>query len=104
MFMAQPEVTTTTVSPEINPTVEKERRNRRREGKVFSHLVDKAAFVDTITLSVDSDQKPQLDEIVDQKNEGIRSKHSNYARMVTGRWKVTGNPVTILYGKVNRFS
>jgi hypothetical protein len=60
--------------------------------------------VDTITLSVDSDQRPRLDEITEQENVGILSGRNNYSRKVTGTWTVTGNPVTILYGKVNRFS
>jgi hypothetical protein len=101
--MTQSEVTTT-VSTDMNTTEENERRYRMREGKVFSYLVDQAAFVDTISLSVDSDQKPRLNEITDQESVGILSRHSNYSRKVTGRWKVTENPVTILYGKVNRFS
>ncbi len=101
--MTQPQITII-VGTAMNTTGGKERRNRKKEGKVFPHLVDKAAFVDTIRLSVDSDRKPRLDEIVDHENEGILSKNSNYSRMVTGSWKVTGNPVTILYGKANRFS
>ena len=71
---------------------------------MFSYLVDKAAFVDTIRLSVHSDQRPRLDEITDQQNRGILSSGSNYARKITGTWTATGNPITILYGKVNRFS
>lgn len=63
--MTQPEVTTT-VSTDMNSTEVKERRNQKREGKVFSYLVDQAAFVDTIRLSVHSDQRPRLDEITDQ--------------------------------------
>lgn len=95
---------TTLLDTDMNPTEEKEGRNRKREGKVFPHLVDQAAFVDTIRLSVHSDQRPRLDEIPNQQNIGILSRHSNYCRMITGNWTKTGNPVTILYGKVNRFS
>lgn len=101
--MTQAEVTTL-VSNEVNVMELKERLNQKREGKVFSHLVDKAAFIDTIRLSVHSDQRPRLDEITDQQNKGILSSGSNYARMITGTWTATGNPITILYGKVNRFS
>ena len=115
--MTQEEVTTTLVHSHpvaigIDPTVESRRRyqpiesrrwTQKRAGKVFPHLVDQAAFVDTITISVNSAQRPRLDEIADQKNVGILSRRNNYSRMVTGNWTVTGNPVTILYGKVNRY-
>jgi hypothetical protein len=98
------EVTTSVVSTDMNPTEGKERRNLKREGKVFPHLVDKAAFIDTIKLSVHSNRKPMLDEIIDWENCGIlTSSGSNYARRIDGKWKSTGNPITILYGKVNRF-
>jgi hypothetical protein len=101
--MTQPEVTTS-LGTEMNPLEVKERGNRKKEGKVFPHLVDKAAFVDTIRLSVYSDQKPRVDGIADQKNVGILSLRSNYARRITGISTATGNEITILYGKVNRFS
>lgn len=87
----------------MTPLEEKERGTRSREGKVFPHLVNKAAFIDTIRLSVHSDQRPRLAEITDHQNIGILSRHSNYARKITGTWTATGNPIMILYGKVNRF-
>jgi hypothetical protein len=102
-FMTAREVTTV-VNTDTYSAEGKECRDFKRAGKVFGHLVDKAAFVDTITLSVDCGEKPRLEKIVERKSDGIMSRQSNYARMVRGKWIVTGNPVTILYGKVNRFS
>jgi hypothetical protein len=102
-FMALPEVTTS-VGIEMNPMEEQELGNRIGRGKIFPHLVDRAAFIDTIKLSVYSDQKPRPDGIADYKNGGILSRRSNYSRKITGTWTLTGNPVVILYGKVNRFS
>lgn len=89
----------------MTPVDEKEGRTQRREGQIFPHLVDRAAFVDTIRLSVHSHRKPRLDQIDNQENYGILSgSGSNYARKLSGTWTATGNPIVILYGKVNRFS
>jgi hypothetical protein len=71
--------------------------------KVFPYLLNKAAFVDTIRMSVWSDEKPIPDQLLDAKNDGILSGKPLYARRLSGRTPLTGNPVRILYGKVSRF-
>src|ERR1019366_1795437 len=71
--------------------------------KVFPYLLNKAAFVDTIVMSVWTDEKPVLYQLLDEKREGILKPGSPYARLVKGKAPLTGNPVQILYGKVSRF-
>jgi hypothetical protein len=70
---------------------------------VFPYLLNKAAFVDTIWMSVWTDEKPVLYQLLDEKREGILKSGSPYARLVEGKAPLTGNPVQILYGKVSRF-
>lgn len=80
------------------------RTSRRRDERVFPHLVDTAALVDTIWLSVDSDQNPRVDDIFSWDNSAFLPAHSQFSRMITTSCTVTGNPVTILYGKAKRFA
>jgi hypothetical protein len=68
---------------------------------VFSYLVNKAAFLDRIVLSVWSGGKPVSDQISEVRNVGILSGDSLYSRCLSGKWTLTGNPVQILYGKVS---
>jgi hypothetical protein len=77
--------------------------NQNFRGRVFRYLIDQAAFVDTIRLSAFTNQRPELDQLADVKSIGIRSEKSTYSRKVSGIWNVTGNPVSIAYGRVNRF-
>jgi hypothetical protein len=71
--------------------------------KIFPYLLNQAAFVDTIVMSVWTDGKPVLYQLLDEKREGILKLGSPYARLVKGKAPLTGNPVQILYGKVSRF-
>jgi hypothetical protein len=71
--------------------------------KVFRYLLNEAAFVDRIVLSVWTDRKPVPDQLVDSKSIGILSRKSRYARRLSGKCPLTGNPVEVLYGKVSRF-
>lgn len=73
--------------------------------KVFKYLLNEAAFVDRIVLSVWTDGKPVRDQLVDWESIGIlsRERKSNYARLLSGKTSLTGNPVDIRYGKVSRF-
>jgi hypothetical protein len=70
---------------------------------VFPYLVSKAAFIDTIKLSVWTEEKPILGQLVDENNDPILNGKSRYARLVEGKAPLTGNPVEIFYGKVSRF-
>jgi hypothetical protein len=72
-------------------------------GKVFRYLLNEAAFVDTIALSVWTEENTILDQLLDARNIGILSRNSFYARRLSGRAPLTGNPVDVLYGKVSRF-
>jgi len=71
--------------------------------KVFPYLLNKAAFVDTIVMSVWTEGKPILGQLLDEKPKGILKPGASYARLVKGKSSLTGNPVRILYGKVSRF-
>jgi hypothetical protein len=71
---------------------------------VFPYLLNKAAFIDTILMSVWAKEKPVLYQLLDEKREGILKPGSSYARLVKGRAPLTGNPVEIVYGKISRFS
>jgi|SRR5579862_2169656 len=54
-----------------------------------------------IALSVWTDRNPVLDQLVDSKSIGILGPKSRYARLLSGKASLTGNPVDILYGKVS---
>jgi hypothetical protein len=71
--------------------------------KVFPYLLNKAAFIDTILMSVWTERKPILGQLLDENNKPILNRKSPYARCVKGKAPLTGNPVQILYGKVSRF-
>jgi hypothetical protein len=69
---------------------------------MFQHCVNRAAFIDRIVLSVWTEQKPVLDQLLEAKNIGVWSSKSRYARRLWGKTPVTGNPVEVLYGKASR--
>jgi|ERR1035438_3336326 hypothetical protein len=70
---------------------------------MFEYCVNKAAFIDRMDLSVWTERGPALDQLLEAKSIGILSSKSLYARSVTGKTPVTGNPIQVLYGKVSRF-
>src|ERR1035441_384564 len=72
--------------------------------KVFPYLLSKAAFIDTILLSVWTEDKTILGKLLDENKKPILNGTSRYARLVKGRAPLTGNPVEIVYGKLSRFS
>jgi hypothetical protein len=66
---------------------------------VFPHLVNKAAFVDRLTLGVDGGIQRRIDpgfEIT--ANPAIGGPGRPYARSKHGIYKATGNPVELRYG------
>jgi hypothetical protein len=71
--------------------------------KVFPYLLNKAAFIDTIWMSVWTEGKPTTTQLLDFRNDPILTAKSFYARCLSGKSSLTGNPVQIFYGKVSRF-
>jgi hypothetical protein len=65
--------------------------------------MNKAAFIDRMDLSVWTEGKPVLDQLLEAKSIGVLSSKSLYARSLSGKTPITGNPVEILYGKASRF-
>ena len=65
-------------------------------------MVDVGSFIDRGVFSIWCDGSPITDQIVDAKNFPILSGDSFYARCISGRWALTGNPVKIRYGKATR--
>ena len=72
------------------------------ESGLFRHLVDEGSFVDRAVFSIWCDGRPIEDQIVDAKNFPILSGDSFYARCISGRWALTGNPIKVKYGKATR--
>jgi len=69
---------------------------------MFSYLLNEATFIDRIGLSVWTEEKPILDQLLDSKDTGIFKPGSLYARCLSGRSPLTGNPVRMVYGRVSR--
>jgi hypothetical protein len=66
---------------------------------VFSHLVNSAAFFDTVAVHVwGNRRKEDLDYVSKKQNRPIGGYGRAYARCVPGRNKVTGNPNQVKYG------
>ncbi len=70
---------------------------------VFPYLVNEAAFVHKIVMSVWTEEKPVLYQLLDEKREGILKPDSRYARSFKGKAPLTGNPLETVYAKVSRF-
>jgi hypothetical protein len=73
---------------------------------MFRYCLNNAAFIDRVVLSVNSDKKPTLDQLLDREDKGIlspKSRKSFYSRCCKGKAPNTGNPVQVLYGRVSRF-
>ena len=70
---------------------------------MFQYCMNKAAFIDRMDLSVWTEGKPVLDQLLEAKSIGVLSSKSLYARSLSGKTPITGNPVEILYGKASRF-
>lgn len=71
--------------------------------KAFWYLLNEAAFIHKVVLSVWTDEKPIPDQLLEAENIGIGSPKSRYARRLWGITPLTGNPVEVLYGKLSRF-
>jgi hypothetical protein len=64
----------------------------------FPWLVGSAGFIDRIILS-SSGTRPIPDQLREIRNRAILSKDSFYARCLSGKWALTGNPAQFQYGK-----
>src|SRR5436190_14727931 len=73
---------------------------RARLRNVFPHLVDRAAFIDTIRLSVDTTGKAQAGCLAEAEDQSILRPGSTYSHKIEAKCRLTGNPVRIQYGKV----
>jgi hypothetical protein len=71
--------------------------------RMFQHCINRAAFIDRLVVSVWTERKPVLGQLLEAKSIGILSGKSRYARSLSGKTPLTGNPIEILYGKVSRF-
>src|SRR5450755_4408598 len=89
----------------INKRIKKVRVKKNNPTTIFfPHLMNAAAFVDTITLNVDGDLSKNYEkELSSSKNIGILNPNALFSRCVFATWPVTGNPVTINYGKAKHF-
>ena len=72
------------------------------ESGLFSHLVDVGSFIDRTVFSIWCNGSPVADQILEAKNFPILSDNSFYARCLSGRWALTGNPINAKYGKATR--
>ncbi len=78
--------------------------SRKPNSRIFPRLVNKAAFVDKIVLSVDGKLKSDFEyELLDPKNHGILRPGMLYCRSVSGIFELTGNPAVVRYGKAKKF-
>ena len=79
---------------------------------MFKHLLNEAAFIDRIDLSVWATEKPVTDGLLDRDMAPILTRNSQkpdykkskslYAYRVSGKSNLTSNPVRLVYGKVSR--
>src|SRR5579859_3405021 len=83
----------------------RKKQNRKPKSRVFSWLVDKAAFVDKIVLSVDGKLKSGFEyDLLKPKSTGILHPGTVYCRLVSGIFGLTGNPVAVLHGRARNFN
>lgn len=75
----------------------------RQQAKKFEFLIDAAAFVDRVELSIASGVPRMSRRILESKNEGILSAKSFYSRRISGKFLLNGNPVNIIYGRASRY-
>jgi hypothetical protein len=76
---------------------------RARLRNVFPPLIDRAAFIDTIRLSVDTTGKAETGCLAEAEDQSILRPGSTYSHKIEAKCRLTGNPVRIQYGKVKNF-
>jgi hypothetical protein len=74
--------------------------------QIFEYLVDSAAFVDRIELSVGEQHFKEPVQLIrkhmlrrESESLAIGGKNSLYTRLLRGRCKYSGNPLGLKYGK-----
>jgi len=77
-------------------------RKRKKSETTFAHTIDRAAFIDTIVLSINASASPRWQALFNVKHHPILHERGNYSRAAEGIWDVTGNPITVVFGKVAR--
>lgn len=79
------------------------RLKKRQLAKKFKFLIDTAAFVDRVELSIASGTpRVSSKRILEPKNQGIRNSKSFHSRCLTGKFSLNGNPFSIAYAKIFR--
>jgi hypothetical protein len=70
---------------------------------IFLPFVDSIAFVDRLKVGLWEKEVPITDCLDKVRNVPTLFKGGFHSRRISGFWKNTGNPVDLLYGRVNRF-
>ncbi len=73
---------------------------------MFAYTTDRAAFIDRMVLnawSPDVNAATFRGKLEGERNLPILGKGGVYSRCISGRCKLTGNPLNIVYGKTKRF-
>lgn len=71
----------------------------------FSHHIDRAAIIDRIDLSVQGHLNEifREQELANLRSPSILHPGGFYAACIFGKWRLTGNPISILHGRVTPF-
>jgi len=79
-------------------------RKKQRISGVFPHLVNAAAYVDTIWIGLRGQRRQKiLTHITPKKNRAIGGVGRMYARCVPGRNRLTGNRMQFRYGALRPY-
>jgi hypothetical protein len=80
------------------------KKQRKPSTRIFYWVLDGAAFIHRIVLSVNAERKENFDEELQRvKKYGIFHPDSIYARVVCAFLWPTGNFVEVLHGRIKRF-
>jgi hypothetical protein len=84
--------------------VRRKTKSRSLSSRHFPHLVNTAAFIDTVGFSIDGKLADAYEqELIESKDTGILHPGVVYSRCIFARAWLTGNPVTIHHGRVKKF-
>jgi len=73
--------------------------------EVFPHLVNQAAFVDKVVAEIwGSRRKRSIPRIIGKSNVPIGGPHSFYARCLSRRHALSGNPLQLKYGRMRNYA
>lgn len=74
---------------------------------MFAYTTDRAAFIDRIVINVRSPEVTATvvgGKLKEEKSRSILGKGRIYSRCISGKWRLTGNPISIVYGRVKNFA